>query len=463
MALPLFCSEIDQAPSKVLATRHPHVPNYGDMTALAGRILAEGGPAPDFLVGGTPCQGFSVAGLRKSMADARGNLAFEYIRLADAIDAVRNGGGEEPCVALWENVPGVLSTKDNAFGCFLAGLVGADEPVLPGGKRERWTRAGMVRGPKRSAAWRVLNAEFFGLAQRRERVFVVASARAGFCPGQVLFEPEGVRRHTAPSRKTGQDIAGTLAARSGAGGGLGTDMDLDGGLVVTTAYCRNNTSGALDTSSALTAHPTSRYDFEADTFVVQCATGDISHALKAEGADGSEDGTGRGTPIVASFHSNLGSHGGGVLQDLSVQLKIGGNGGHNPPAVAMTFQSSQSGIRLQKTHATLDANNGSRRHNGVLSVALRGRDGGNMVELGDDVAFGLRSAQGGSDKAHVLDGVIIRRLTPTECERLQGYPDEYTAAGLADSPRYKCLGNSWAVPVVRWIARRIVAHADGLL
>lgn len=216
-----FLSEIEAFPRAVLTERHgahdlretgTGTPLWGDFTALRMRHLRRFGiAAPDVLVGGTPCQGFSVAGLRGSLGDERSNLALAFIRLANAIDNVRHHRGEPALIIVWENVPGVLSTKDNAFGCFLGGLAGADAALVPA-RGQRWTDAGVVAGPRRTAAWRTLDAQYFGLAQRRERVFVIASARAGFDPPAVLFEPEGVRRHSPPRREAGQDVTPILEA-----------------------------------------------------------------------------------------------------------------------------------------------------------------------------------------------------------------------------------------------------------
>lgn len=193
-----WLSEIEPFPCAVLAHHYPEVPNLGDMTTIARRVLTGEVEAPDVFCGGTPCQAFSVAGLRQSLDDARGNLTLKFVEIADAIDHVRAGRGEDECIVFWENVPGVLSTKDNAFGCFLGGLAGEDGPLEPPGGK--WANAGAVYGPRRAVAWRTLDAQYFGVAQRRRRVFVVASARKGFDPAQVLFEWDGVRRDTAPSR-----------------------------------------------------------------------------------------------------------------------------------------------------------------------------------------------------------------------------------------------------------------------
>ena len=168
-------SEIEPFPCEVLKHHFPDVTNMGDMTLLPERIASGEVEPPDMLCGGTPCQAFSYAGKRRSLDDYRGNLALTFCDIADAIDEVRTICGDEPCIVFWENVLGVLSTKDNAFGCFLGQLVGADAPLSSGSTR--WPCAGVVAGPKRKAAWRVLDAQHFGVPQRRRRVFVVASAR----------------------------------------------------------------------------------------------------------------------------------------------------------------------------------------------------------------------------------------------------------------------------------------------
>jgi DNA (cytosine-5)-methyltransferase 1 len=212
-----WLSEIEPAPCSLLAHHYPDVPNLGDMTRIPQMLRNGDIPAPDVFCGGTPCQAFSVAGLRNSLDDARGNLSLIYCDIADEIDIQRRANGLLPCIAIWENVPGVLSTKDNAFGCFLGQLAGEDCALVPPGKR--WPNAGVVYGPKRTIAWRVLDAQYFGVAQRRKRVVVVASAREGFDPAAVLFEFDGLRRDSAPSRGAPKDIAGSVTASLGKRGG----------------------------------------------------------------------------------------------------------------------------------------------------------------------------------------------------------------------------------------------------
>lgn len=223
---PLAFAEIEPFPAALLAHRYPRVPNLGDVSRVDWTPYR--GKA-DVVVGGSPCQAFSVAGLRKSLEDPRGNLTLEYVR---AVHAIR------PRYAIWENVPGVLSTADNAFGCFLAALVGAPEAIEVEG---RWPSAGMVCGPEGRTCWRLLDAQWFGLAQRRLRVFVVFCFGDGPDPGEILFERPRVLGNPPARGEAGKGVAGSLAARSRGGGGLGTDFDCAGGLQA--VFGGNNTRG----------------------------------------------------------------------------------------------------------------------------------------------------------------------------------------------------------------------------
>lgn len=223
-------AEIEPFPSAVLAQHYPNIPNYGDMTTLVDRIERGEIEAPDMLCGGTPCQAFSVAGQRKSLDDDRGNLSLVFTEIADAIDNARIVQGRGPCIVFWENVPGVLSVKDNAFGCFLAALVGADVPLTPGTTGNKWPSSGHVAGPKRQASWRVLDAQYFGVPQRRRRVFVVASSYAGgIDPSKVLFESPCL---PGDSESSCQAREGT--AEESEGGSSGTsEVELGSGKPVT--------------------------------------------------------------------------------------------------------------------------------------------------------------------------------------------------------------------------------------
>ena len=414
-----WLSEIEPFPSAVLKHHYPDVPNLGDMTLLPDRIASGEVEAPDLFCGGTPCQAFSVAGLRKSLDDSRGNLSLVFCEIANAIDTRRLHAGLVPGIIFWENVPGVLSTNDNAFGCFLAGLAGEDGALEPPGGK--WTNAGCVYGPQRTVAWRVLDAQYFGVAQRRRRVFVVASARDGFDPAKVLFEFDGVRRDTAPSREAGERVApcvtnGPPFSRTG-------NERVEAEAIITMAHGQGGAEIGFDRGPTLTCN------HEAPI---------ITHSLRGEGFDDSEDGTGRGTPLVPVAQPI-------ALQDVTPREKAQNGKGWNDDGTSYTVD----------THAT-------------QGVAQPMAFDWKMGEKARSIAVNVDQAPtlgAQADRYAVSHQMAVRRLTPMECERLQGFPDGYTAIPwrkkpaeeCPDGPRYKALGNSWAVPVVRWIGARIAA------
>jgi DNA (cytosine-5)-methyltransferase 1 len=359
---PAGFAEIEPFPRAVLAHHYPEVPLHGDFTQIADADCAD----VDLLVGGTPCQSFSVAGLRGGLADQRGNLALEYLRLAERTRARW---------LVWENVPGVLSSNGGRdFGAILGGMVELGYGF----------------------AYRVLDAQYFGVPQRRRRVFVVGYLGDWRPAAAVLFERASLRGDSAPSRKARQ-VAPTSPARSTGGGGLGTDWDCDGGVVQVCPTLRtggNRTGGDrppgtdVDTVESLictamafdTTQITSAANYSSPKL------GDPCHPLAA----------GAHPPAVA-------------LQDVRAMSKAQNGCGWNADGSAYTVD----------THAT----------QGVATT------------------------------------MQVRRLTPVECERLQGFPDGYTAIPwrgkpadqCPDGPRYKALGNSMAVPCMRWIGERIAA------
>lgn len=442
-----WLAEIETFPSAVLANHYPDVPNYGDMTTLPNRILSGEIEAPDVFCGGTPCQAFSVAGKRQSLDDARGNLSLTFCEIANAIDSVRT----IPTIIFWENVPGVLNTKDNAFGCFLAGLAGEDLPLQPSGKR--WTNAGIVLGPKRAVAWRVLDAQHFGLAQRRKRVFVVASARDGFDPAKVLFEFDGLRRDSAPSRKAGKEVtelAGTLAAN---GGGLnrpaGNCNELDFCVVGTIGARMCRSIGAQDADCGhLLPVPFNKQrigEYSNEDVASTCAARDYKDAT---------DLVTYGIP--GNWIGRAPENGGNAVEPMRdiapCQTKTDVH-------AVYCVHGTQDPCTSETTAFALGRNNGG--ENAVLQPIGLDEEQNAMIE-----AFGTlkaRTAGGGFEGSVMQSNMQVRRLTPTECERLMGFPDGYTAIPwrnkpadeCPDGPRYKALGNSWAVPVVRWIGERI--------
>ncbi|MBJ9034681.1 phage N-6-adenine-methyltransferase [Citrobacter freundii] len=418
---PAWFSEIEPFPSAVLANHWPEVTNLGDMTKIADAVRAGEVEATDVLVGGTPCQAFSIAGLREGLSDDRGQLTLSYVELANAIDAKRRERGETEAIIVWENVPGVLSSKDNAFGCFLAGLAGESSELQPAGGK--WTHAGCVSGPERVIAWRVLDAQFFGVAQRRRRVFVVASARKGFDPAAVLFELDSVRRDSAPSRESQPEVARNAGERSK----VGSHWDNPANPHPT--LNQSNNIGGIGASN--------------QELFSQRGSGIIS---MAHGQAGAEIKTDNSAPTLTCNHEApimaYGFKGG-------QGAKAGGIGFAEEQAPTLT--SASSGTNLAPTICIQHASIG--RHDAA------GPQGKGYQE---DVAF----TQDSRSSADVVQyGMQVRRLTPIECERLQGFPDNHTLIGwrgkdadeCPDGPRYKAIGNSMAVPVMRWIGERIAA------
>jgi DNA (cytosine-5)-methyltransferase 1 len=452
---PLAFSEIEPFPRAILQHHHPDTPLHGDFTTLKDEPwIADA----DMLCGGTPCQAFSVAGNRQSLADDRGNLTLQFVLLADAIDHLRSTAGREPAWILWENVPGVLSTNDNAFGAFLGGLVGRTAPIPE--PADGWTGAGVVDGPTRCAAWRILDAQHFGLAQRRKRVFVLARGGAGRWAVADALLPiiEGSGWHPAPSRAKREGVAPTISARTSGGGGLRTDFDLDGGLIANTLLGKANRSHAADM----------------DTYV--------AHTLRGEGFDASEEGTGRGIPLVMASLAQGGSevreNGSPTLTNdhqgpILMRMREGKEGGGKGPLVSqdqsLTLATANDQVLAfqGKASATNSVNPGP-----VTPTLDKGKADGMCVAFGEnqrgelvggDIVRAMQCAGGkpGQGYPAARIGMQVRRLTPVECERLQGFPDGYTnipwrgKPESPDGPRYKALGNSWAVPCARYIAQRI--------
>ena len=524
---PAWFAEIEPFPAAVLNHHWPHVPNYGDMALLPGKILSGEIPAPDILVGGTPCQAFSVAGLRGSLDDERGNLTLVLVRILDAIDFIRRRAGKPPALLVWENVPGVLNTKDNAFGSFLAGLAGEELPLEPAGKR--WTNAGCVFGEQRNIAWRVLDAQFFGVPQRRKRVFLVASA-GDVDPAEILFERQGESRGVTSSESKKQNVAGfveagfgdfkrrnqarTLKRTGGAIGGGSETLVVHGRqdpCVSDKAFCLDN-QGAGNTNVIVTVGAT-------------LSTGFGSRGLDSEQIFNSNCGItvqmgetlyNKGFNHGGIYASTQETHAGKILRTLReavgeeafAQWGLGILGSLQSPEI---LRQALHGLSIRPAafsrswvvHCALSrSENGSGwllqslREAGCERCAsqgwepseqLAGKLGAYLSELSQPGAQasrfvrdlwwaaqgpGLlrealsavqevgRPTHGQSQPAH--GGMQVRRLTVEECEFLQGFPRSYTAVPhrgkpAADGPRYKALGNSWAVPCARWIGERINA------
>lgn len=464
---PKFFSEIEAFPSAVLAHHYGSnmpgeplakngVPNYGDFT----KIEAGAGPI-DLLVGGTPCQSFSVAGKRLGLDDPRGNLALEYLSLARRLRARW---------IVWENVPGVLSSvtdEEDGESDLRSGFEGREAGDEWIEESDFATFLSFVRECGYGFAYRVLDAQYVrvdgfarAVPQRRRRVFLVGYLGDWRRAAAILLEPEGLRGDPAPRREAGKGVAGTIDASAARGRGAGVNPGM-----ITEAFGGGNCSGPRDVATALTAHG-HRIDFEVETFV--------AHTLRGDGFDASEDGSGRGTPIVPV-----------VAPDTAATLTRGaesaGKGGyagrrqeddHNIIAF-MPTESFSSGENINVS-PTLRVGSGIAERGEPPAVAfdMRGREGGAQFEGPHDTA-NIRAASGGSSHSCIAERWAVRRLMPPECERLQGFPDGYTDVpwrgkpGAPDGPRYKALGNSMAVNVMRWIGQRIELmeqlERDGLL
>ncbi len=447
---PLCFSEIEPFPCAVLAHRFPDVPNVGDMTLhdwsqYRGRC--------DVVIGGSPCQAFSIAGRRLSLADERGNLTLAY---AEAINAI------DPKVILWENVPGVLSdTKANAFGCFLSVLCGADAPLVPpAGKR--WTNAGVAVGSQRQVAWRILDARHFGVPQRRRRVFLVGCSRtSGLNPAEILFERESLRGHSPQGGKAGEEDTGAVTACAGNGGRPSNAGRASAGYL-RTAKCLTSKNKRIDFETEMPVAGTlgggNRWggnDLDrSDAFVV--------HTLLGNGFDTAEDGTGRGTPLIAL-------HG-------SQELDVSGDVTH--PRERNRGRETCVAYVVSTAHTR---SNGSGISEGVAytlaqspgqAVAFTQNQAGDVLTGSVAPAIGTNANATGRNTAKVMTpggedtAQGVRRLTPKECERLQGIPDDHTlipyrGKPAADGPRYKAIGNGMAVPCVGWVLQRIHGHFRG--
>ena len=379
-------SEIERFPSEVLAYHYPHTPNLGDMTKFKEWNL---GTNVDLLVGGTPCQSFSVAGLRKGLDDPRGNLMLTYLAIADKY---------RPRWLVWENVPGVLSSNGGKdFGVFLGALGELGYGF----------------------AYRVLDAQYFGVAQRRRRVFVVGYLGDWRAAAAVLFERHSLQGHPAPSREKREGVAASVAS----GVASGSDPDL-----MSTLCAKDNEKWGCN-----------QWVNEGKAVIQPIALAENTIGRQPQNG-GNGDGFTDGGPMYTL--NATGVH--GVAQPIG-------------------FESSRrDGVRLYDgVSNTLQAFAGTGGGNSPMvaqPICLMDQ-GGSVMNIENDMTGTLRRETHGHEPV-VMQAMAVRRLTPVECERLQGFPDNYTDIKsknkpTPDGPRYKALGNSMAVPVMAWIGQRI--------
>jgi len=416
-------AEIEPFPSAVLAHRFPEAPNYGDFTKIGADA-----PAIDLLVGGTPCQSFSVAGLRAGLADERGNLALEYLRLAGCL---------RPRWVVWENVCGVLSSSEGRdFGAFLGGL------------------AELGYG----FAYRVLDAQYFGVPQRRRRVFVVGHLGSWQRAAAVLFERHSLQGYTPPSREAREEVAGCLG---GGAGERGWAPDTD--RMTCVATCEGG-SPSLSASSG--KHANNQQPL--------AVIGTLSANGKAAGSATQQDAESGMLLVQGTLSAGDGRRRGGsidpaMLVAFSCKDHAQDAGDTAPTLRAMGHDGSPQNGGGQVAVASFDERNITSREN--RSRVAYGDPSHTLHEapptiIGSGVAGPLGQRMRGGDEMarqnYQPTSSGVRRLTPLECERLQGLPDNWTLVPYrgkpaADGPRYKAIGNSMAVPCMRWIGERIAA------
>ena len=443
---PVAFAEIERFPSQVLAHHFPGVPNLGDMTKFREWDIDRG--TVDVLVGGTPCQSFSVAGLRKGLEDPRGNLALTFLGMVDHF---------KPEWVIWENVPGVLSSSGGRdFGSFLGAL-------------------GQLGY---GFAYRVLDAQYFGVPQRRRRVFVVAhSSGDSRRAAEVLFEPESLRGNPTKSRASGQ----------AATGGSASSVDTNGIQRTVGTLCADTHPGAYSGQDAYSGrlipvmydhHPNdSRINGPVDvspTVAARWGTGGGNTPLvqqtfrKSRRAQSTEDFE---TWVSDDVTNTLNCFDVGDIRstDLVVQPTVYSV---REDAKANTFSAVKSEVAncIQSTQPATTSHHainyvvqpahtfkirGLGHYTGTNGGIAKPGTGGSGYMGQDEKAYTIATSQ----DQHLMQGMAVRRLTPTECERLQGFPDGWTdiLPATPDGPRYKAIGNSMAVPVMRWIGSRIQA------
>ena len=519
--------EVDPAARSVLARHFPDVKLFNDVTEVTGDELIAAGfvPRRGILAGGFPCQDLSVAGRRAGLGGARSGLFWEVMRLADELS---------PRWLLLENVPGLLSAVCQCPGdgaCVANGRAvrcGGWRTVVGGsGVRERIVFVPNVpHTPKGGAceygcmrqhggamgsvlgavgergfgvAYRILDAQHFGVPQRRRRVFIAGCLGDRAAPVQVLLEPEGGTGHPAAG---GAARTGTARGAEGVAGGTGAVATLQGGgrrghrvdaegaagghLIASAPTARQGKGPDSDATSGFVAYPLAVRGREGGAqvevgqpgepaFTVRTPGGGsshpmIAHALTSEGADASEDGTGWGTPLVTVAVAAPLTHGSAAGEGVNAPgrrreddtnlvayplLEVNGRTGDADVRAS-------AGTGIGDAHDPMFTLQAGKKHGVTTPMAISENQRGEVLETPYSRQITTGGGKPGQGYPAVRTGMAVRRLSPLECERLQGFPDNWTkwaADGTeqSDSARYRQCGNAVAVPVVEWIARRLVA------
>ena len=419
-------SEIDPAACAVLRHRLPGVPNLGSVTEITDADIAALGPI-DVVIGGSPCQDLSVAGKRAGLAGARSNLFHEQLRIFNAARTL--------CGArwlIWENVPGAFSSnKGRDFAVVVGAMAGCELPVPADG----WGSEGVALGDNGFVEWAVLDSQWFGVAQRRRRVFAVLDAGDWANRPPVLLEPESMRGDSAPRRETGEGTARSTGLRTGSGG-----WPAD---VASTLNASFGDKQGLEDQHALSG---------ASLFVPAVCGTLTARSVTSLGLP--EVYGGMYVPVTAA--AITASMGDGCL-------------GHNKDENVFAFNNTGHGFWQESDIAATvrsgDASGGGgARESSIVAFAQNQRDEVRQME----VAGALAAEPGTKQQTYLQQGMAVRRLTPRECEILQSAPVDWTLVPndrgkpMADGPRYRMCGNSFTATVIRWIGRRLeVAHAYG--
>ena len=478
-------SEIEPFPNAVLAHHYPNVPNAGDFTKIKGNEYGN----IDLVIGGTPCQSFSVAGLRQGLDDDRGNLALEFIRL---LERTRSRW------FVWENVPGVLSSSGGQdFTCFLSAVTGRE--ISP----QAHDRSGIIAGTGEpgtySVAWRILDAQHFGVPQRRRRLFVVGYSgsdwRASFA---ALFERESLSGHTAPNRTQGKNPTAYFESSFGeynqaeTSDTLSTRGTFANSSKTVVMASGKNTTGALLASAGHKQFLGNQEAMSGDYFIpgtaqrsvnittyVERAFGDFNPDFTSDTLKASSGYNSNGSGTLALFENHPSD--GRVKSPLSTAPTVTakyGTGGGNIPVVTDVF-SIQGNIIGRADHHGGNGIGVTAEKAGTLTSADRHGVAYTIVLREGVTNTGGRNPTVQIEKSHTLvtgnnqtlfKGASVRRLTPVECERLQGFPDNWTQVPYRGKStdqcpmgqRYKAIGNSMAVPVIRWIGERI-SYVDSII
>lgn len=512
-------SEIDKSASAVLKHHYPDIHNLGDVRKITEQQIASLGHI-DIVVFGFPCQDLSIAGKRQGLHDDEG----EVTRSGLFFDAMRIVRWSKARWAIAENVPGLFSSSEGRdFATVVGEMAGVGVDVPNGG----WENSGFLAGSDGLVEWATLDAQYFRVPQRRRRLFFIRDIGDWRSRPPILLEPESLRGDIAPRRESGQ-VAPTIPARSLGGGGLGTDFDCDGGLVTgsqtarygaasgqdlsangmivpicmatgqssaeigigTTLNCNHEAPIVAHVAPPLTGNPYGDHESRKDLLV--------THALRGEDFDASEDGTGRGTPLVPVAiqagamreNSDSGPDGVGVRTDgLAYTLEA------RSEVQAVAYRTAVDGCVYEEGDKVAPLTTSTDPNTTIITLAIRGRAGVPTLEVSEDglanrrmvvapasgvgavaISENIRGEVVETDVAHCLQvgggkpgqgypatriGMAVRRLTPEECESLMGQERGYTAVlrhgkPMADGPRYKMLGNSMVTHCMAWIGERIL-------